>query len=184
MVCWFKVFNIYLVKTYWFKVFNIYLVKTCWFKVFNIYLVKTCWFKVFSIYLAKTCWFKVFNIYLVKTCWFKVFSIYLVKTSWFKVFSIYLVKTCQGFSQDFETISHFCGTDFYFKLWINKNIMSLILESVTLPYWLVMEIENLLGWEHILQINNLNTTQIVIPPPPPPPPFEILLCFGLIPHKL
>ena len=23
-----------------------------------------------------------------------------------------------------------------------------------LPYWLVMEIENLLGWEHILQINN------------------------------
>jgi hypothetical protein len=32
--------------------------------------------------------------------------------------------------------------------------MSLILESVTLPYWLVMEIENLLGWEHILQINN------------------------------
>jgi hypothetical protein len=34
----------------------------------------------------------------------------------------------QGFSQDFETIiSHFCGTDFFFKLWINKNIMSLIL---------------------------------------------------------
>jgi hypothetical protein len=23
-----------------------------------------------------------------------------------------------------------------------------------LPYWLVMEIENLLGWEHTLQINN------------------------------
>jgi hypothetical protein len=22
----------------------------------------------------------------------------------------------QGFSQDFETISHFCGTDFFFKL--------------------------------------------------------------------
>ena len=57
-----------------------------------------------------------------------------------------------------------------------------------------MEIESLLGWEHILQINNqlikhniattmyfdLNTTQFVIPPPP----FEILLCFGLIPHKL
>ena len=47
-----------------------------------------------------------------------------------------------------------------------------------MPYWLVMEIENLLGWEHILQIHNqlikhniatyyfdLNTTQIVIPPP-------------------
>jgi hypothetical protein len=32
--------------------------------------------------------------------------------------------------------------------------MSLILESDTLPYWLVMEIENLLGREHILQINN------------------------------
>jgi hypothetical protein len=32
--------------------------------------------------------------------------------------------------------------------------MSLILQSVTLPYWLGMEIENLLGWEHILQINN------------------------------
>ena len=58
-----------------------------------------------------------------------------------------------------------------------------------LPYWLVMDIENLLGWEHTLQISNqlikqhchyfdLNTTQIVIPP------FEILLCFGVIPHKL
>jgi hypothetical protein len=32
--------------------------------------------------------------------------------------------------------------------------MSLILLSVKLPYWLVMEIENLLGWEHILQIHN------------------------------
>jgi hypothetical protein len=32
--------------------------------------------------------------------------------------------------------------------------MSLILWSVTLPYWLVMEIENLLGWEHTLQISN------------------------------
>jgi hypothetical protein len=32
--------------------------------------------------------------------------------------------------------------------------MSLILQSVTLPYWLVMEIEKLLGWEHTLQINN------------------------------
>ena len=50
-----------------------------------------------------------------------------------------------------------------------------------------MEIENLLGWEHILQINNqlikhnhyfdLITTQIVILSPPPP--FEILLCVGL-----
>ena len=34
----------------------------------------------------------------------------------------------QGFSKDSETmISHFCGTDFFLKLWINKNIMSLIL---------------------------------------------------------
>ena len=32
--------------------------------------------------------------------------------------------------------------------------MSLILLSGTLHGWLVMEIENLLGWEHTLQINN------------------------------
>jgi uncharacterized protein YacL len=32
--------------------------------------------------------------------------------------------------------------------------MSLILLSAMLPYWLVMEIENLLGWEHTLKINN------------------------------
>jgi hypothetical protein len=37
------------------------------------------------------------------------------------------IHTWQEFSQDFETISHFCGTDFFFKLRKNKNIMSLIL---------------------------------------------------------
>ena len=71
-----------------------------------------------------------------------------------------------------------------------------------------MEIENLLGWEHTLQIStydyfDLNTTQIVIPPLPPfwnitvlwfnttqivvtrsPILFEMLLCFGLIPQQL
>jgi len=42
----------------------------------------------------------------------------------------------KGFSQDFETISHFCRSDFFFLI-MNKQ------ESVTLPYWLVMEIEKL-----------------------------------------
>jgi hypothetical protein len=50
--------------------------------------------------------------------------------------------------------------------------MSLILLSVTLPYWLVMEIENLLGWEHILQINN----QLI--------KHNIATIFISIPHKL
>jgi hypothetical protein len=73
--------------------------------------------------------------------------------------------------------------------------MSLILQSVTLPYWLVMEIENLLGWEHTLQINNQlikhNIATIFISSQyhtniitPPAPHFDILLCFGLIPHTL
>jgi hypothetical protein len=68
-----------------------------------------------------------------------------------------------------------------------------MLWSVMLPYWLVMDIENLLGWEHTLQISNqlikqhchyfdLNTTQIVITISPTL--FEMLLCFGLIPQQL
>ena len=53
--------------------------------------------------------------------------------------------------------------------------MSLILQSVTLPYWFLMEIENLLGcrpWEHTLQINN----QLI--------KHNIATIFISIPHKL
>jgi len=35
---------------------------------------------------------------------------------WCSQQSIVLIKLSQEFSQDFETISHFCGTDFF---WIN-----------------------------------------------------------------
>ena len=40
----------------------------------------------------------------------------------------------QGFSQDFETISHFCGTDFFFLI-MNKqeyNELTLIISYVAL----------------------------------------------------
>jgi len=62
----------------------------------------------------------------------------------------------QGFSQDFETISHFCGAEFFF---LNMNRQEYNELSLTKIFFL------------------FNTPQVV---KTPPPPFflEILLCFA------
>ena len=64
----------------------------------------------------------------------------------------------QGFSQDFEIISHFCKTEFFFLI-MNKqeyNELNLIIIYFALLVsngdWKAMK--NLLGWEHTLQISN------------------------------
>ena len=65
----------------------------------------------------------------------------------------------QGFSLDFETISHFCGSDFLSLKIMNKqeyNELNLIISYFALLVsnrdWKAMK--NLLGWEHTLQISN------------------------------
>ena len=53
---------------------------------------------------------------------------------WCSQQSIVLIKLSQEFSQDFETINHFCGTDF-FGLIMNKqecNELTLIISYVAL----------------------------------------------------
>jgi hypothetical protein len=63
----------------------------------------------------------------------------------------------QGFSQDFDTISHFCVSDFFFII-MNKQeyelnlIISYFALLISNGDWKAMK--NLLGWEHTLQISN------------------------------